>query len=348
MPERFTCSFPIVDAHAHFPVERTIGGPAGAPTHPLLAAYAEERMRRMNKEWCTLPSEPPARTQEEVDALADRWAAEVARAGLRWILFVTGQTNDLLASVVRRHPDRFLGMAHHPLAPGAGDELRRAVDELGLRGYKLLGPRTEVPFEDPSVRDVWEFCAERRLPVLIHFGFLGRGGGVVQHPRMSPLSLFTVARDFPEIPFVVPHFGAGYWHDLLALCWSLPNIHVDTSGSNQWIRWMPYPLTLEDLFRKAFETIGPERVLFGTDSNAFPRGFARRYLEEQLRICYTLNAREDDVALVFGGNAARLLGVSLGDAPMDAPGAAAGGAPGDAPGDAARAAAPTPDGEVRS
>jgi uncharacterized protein len=307
-----TYPFPIMDVHAHFPIEHTIGLEGTArPQHPLLRAYAEDRMLRMHKEWGTASAHGAARTPQEVDEAADRWAAEVDRVGLRWIVFVTGQSNDILAGVVARHPDRFVGLAHHALGPGAGAELRRAVDELGLRGYKLLGPRTEVPFEDDSVRDVWEFCAERRLPVLIHFGFLGRGGGVVQHPRMSPLSLFEVARDFPEIPFIVPHFGAGYWQELLALCWSLPNIYVDTSGSNQWIRWMPYPLTLEDLFRKAFETIGPERVLFGTDSNAFPRGFAHRYLEEQLRICYTVNLPEADIARVFGGNAADLLGVPL-------------------------------------
>jgi len=313
MPDPTARPFPILDSHAHFPVVNTIGSPTfgSQPRHPLLSAYASDRQTRMDKEWGTRASEPPAETPAEIEAMADRWAAELAARDIRWMVFVTGQTNDLLASVVRRHPQRFIGYAHHQLLPGAGAELRRGVDELGLKGYKLLGPTTPIPFEDPSVRDVWEFCAERRLPVLIHFGYLGRGGGVVAHPRMSPLSLFEVARDFPEIPFIVPHFGAGYWQDLLALCWSLPNIYVDTSGSNQWIRWMPYPLTLEDLFRKAFETIGPERVLFGTDSAAFPRGFAQRYLDEQLRVCYTLNLPESEIAGVFGGNAARLLGVSL-------------------------------------
>lgn len=312
--------FPILDSHAHFPVVNTIGSPTFGTQqrHPLLTAYAADRQARMDKEWGTRPSEPPAETPEQIDAMADRWAAELDAKGIRRIVFVTGQTNDLLAGVVRRHPERFIGYAHHQLQPGAGPELRRAVDELGLKGYKLLGPTVPIPFEDPSVRDVWEFCAERRLPALIHFGYLGRGGGVVAHPRMSPLSLFEVARDFPEIPFIVPHFGAGYWQDLLALCWSLPNVYVDTSGSNQWIRWMPYPLTLEDLFRKAFETIGPERVLFGTDSAAFPRGFAQRYLDEQLRVCYSLGRSESEIAAVFGGNAARLLGVTLDPAPVAA------------------------------
>ncbi|HEX7003787.1 MAG TPA: amidohydrolase family protein [Trueperaceae bacterium] len=299
----------VIDIHTHFPIENTMGLERSRASHPLLAKYASERGERMRSEWDTAPAEPLAKTDDEVDAALERWAGEVDRYGLRLVNFVSGGGNDRLAGLVEKYPSRFSGFAHHPLRPGAAEELRRAVDELGLRGYKLLGPATEYPFEDPQLRGVWEFCAERSLPVLIHFGFLGRGGGVVQHPRMSPLSLFEVARDFPEIPFIIPHFGAGYWQELLALCWSLPNINVDTSGSNQWIRWMPYELTLEDLFAKAYQTIGPERVLFGSDSSYFPRGFSQRYLQDQLRVCYHLNFPEEEVRLIFGGNAARLLGL---------------------------------------
>lgn len=305
-------TFPIVDIHAHFPIEDTLPSPSfsGRATHPALSSYAADRQARMNREWSTEPYEPSAKTPEEVAAFAERWAGELDKHDISLINFVSANSNDKLAKIVAERPDRFTGFAHHPLQPGAGEELRRAV-AMGLRGYKLLGPRTEIAFEDERVRDVWEFCAERKLPVLIHFGFLGRGGGVVSHPRMSPLSLFEVARSFPEIPFIIPHFGVNTWADVLALAWSLPNILVDTSGSNQWMRWMPYPLTLEDLFRKAYETLGPERIVFGTDSSAFPRGFSLRYLQDQLRACYTLNLHHEDIALIFGGNAARLLGLDL-------------------------------------
>ena len=296
----------VIDFHTHFPVAWV--RPEGTPEpHPLLTAYARDRGARMRKEHATLPPEPSAQTPEEIDAAADRWAAEVERHGLRRVVFVTARGNELLSSLVARHPSKFAGLAHHKLEPGAEVELKRAVDELGLRGYKLLAPLTDYPFKDPRLRPVWEFCAERTLPVLIHFGFLGRGGGVVDHPRMSPLTLYQVARDFPEIPFVIPHFGAGYWRELLALCWSLPNIHIDSSGSNQWVQWMPYPLKLEDLFAKAYETLGPERMLFGSDSSYFPRGFVLRYLQDQLRICYQLNFPEEAIRAIFGGNAARLL-----------------------------------------
>lgn len=303
-----TRALQVIDFHVHFPIENTLGLPEKPPErHPLLTRYAQDRSARMNLEWGTSEAEPLARTPEEVEEALARWAQEVERHGLRLVNFVTGGGNERLAQFIAKYPDRFSGFAHHPLRPGACSELKRAVSELGLKGYKLLGPLTEYPFEDPALRSVWEFCAEHELPVLIHFGWLGRGGGTVAHPRLSPLSLFTVARDFPEIPFVIPHFGVNTWADVLALCWSLPNIYVDTSGSNQWVRWMPYPLTLEDLFRKAYETIGPERIIFGSDSSYFPRGFSARYLHDQLRICHQLNFSAEAIALIFGGNAARLL-----------------------------------------
>jgi predicted TIM-barrel fold metal-dependent hydrolase len=125
-----------------------------------------------------------------------------------------------------------------------------------------------------------------------------------------------VAKDFPTIEFVVPHFGIQYVKELLFLCWACENVNVDTSGSNQWIRWMPYPLTLDELIRKFYETVGPDRILFGSDSSWFPRGFSIRYLQDQIRACRFMNMPDDALRKIFGGNAARLfrLPVPGGDA----------------------------------
>ncbi|HEY8449778.1 MAG TPA: amidohydrolase family protein [Bacillota bacterium] len=295
---------PIIDFHAHFHA-----GSGRRQAHPRIEAYGRERNQRMFKEW-DFPetSEPPAQTPEEVDAYADRWLAELDRYGVQRILFVTGGGNDTLARVVARHPERFIGFAHHdPCREGAADELRRAVEELGLSGLKCFGPRFERPFEDPALRPLWTYMADRRLPLLIHFGWLGKAGGVVYHPRLDPTTIYPVAAEFADIPIIIPHFGCGYIKELLQLCWACPNIYVDTSGSNQWMRWMPYEVTLESTFRKFYETIGPQRIIFGTDSSWFPRGFAYRYLQDQVRACYYLNFPEDDIAAIFGGNAARIL-----------------------------------------
>jgi predicted TIM-barrel fold metal-dependent hydrolase len=245
--------------------------------------------------------------QETVDIIADRWLAELDRYGIDRIAFATGGGNDTLARAVRRHPGRFIGFAHHnPFAPGAADEMRRSVVDLGLRGLKILAPALERRIDDRDLYPVWQIVEELGVPVLIHFGMLGAGGGISWNERDNPGALERVARDFPTIQFVIPHFGIQYVKELLFLCWACENVNVDTSGSNQWVRWMPYPLTLDDLIRKFYETVGPERILFGSDSSWFPRGFSIRYLQDQIRACRFMNLPDAALRKIFGENAIRL------------------------------------------
>lgn len=298
----------ILDFHVHFPSVKQDGKEmldinVKSQIH---SDYSRELRQRWLREWDFPEPEREARSGEEQ---AKRWLDEINKHEIEKIVFVTGHgPNDNLAKWIASYKDRFIGFAHHhPEEPDALPQLKHAVEDLGFRGYKMFGPRIECSFDDPKLKPIWQYCADKRLPVLIHFGTLGGGGGLVEHRNINPLVLANVAREYPEIPFVIPHFGAGFWGELLRLAWSCPNIYVDTSGSNQWVRWMPYPLTLEDLFRKAYETIGPKRLIFGSDSAWFPRGFARRYLQDQMRICRYINMREEDLADIFGGNAARLL-----------------------------------------
>ena len=294
----------VIDFHAHFPYGWRRQYPSDS-----IARYAAQRRRRMALEW---DMDEPDYDWSNADRseVAARWAAEVERHGLERVVVMTGGGNDPLAETVRERPDRFSGFAHHPPdAPGALDELRRAVEELGLVGYKVIAPMVGVPLDDRSLAPLWSYLEEKRLPVVIHFGLLGTGGGVVHHPLINPLVLAPVAARYQGVRFVVPHFGCGYWKELLQLCWAYPNVYVDTSGSNQWTRWMPYPLDLESLFRKAYETVGPRRIVFGSDSSWFPRGFAYRYLQDQVRACRWLGMKEEDLRDIFHDNAARLLGL---------------------------------------
>jgi predicted TIM-barrel fold metal-dependent hydrolase len=241
--------------------------------------------------------------------IADRWHRDAQEKGVEKVVFVSGGGNDNLAAVVARHPETFIGFAHHhPGIPNAADELERAVSVLGLRGYKLLGPAIDTPINDKSFYPLWEVARAYTIPVLIHFGVLGAAGGVVRHVNIDPLILQNVAHDFPEVPFVLPHFGAGYPTQLLHLCWSAPNVYVDSSGSNQWVRWMMPEITLQDLMYKFAQTIGTKRMLFATDSSGFPRGFATPYLEEQHRIARFLGWSEQQLREFFSGTAERLLG----------------------------------------
>jgi predicted TIM-barrel fold metal-dependent hydrolase len=293
----------VIDYHAHFPFGRR-----GGTQNEVLKEYNRRRQERFRKEWDFPEPESGGGTKDE---MAKRWVKELEKHDLQHVVFMTGGGNDALAEIVKMYPDKFSGFAHHDLGdPDAAKELKRSVEKLNLKGFKILAPRLTVAFDDPTLIPVWEYCAENELPLMIHFGLLGTGGGIAHHPMISPLSIFNVAHQFPEIPIVVPHFGCGYWQELLHLCWSCPNVYVDTSGSNQWMRWMPYELTLESLFRKAYETVGSERIVFGTDSSWFPRGFSIRYLQDQYRVCQWIGMKDEDIENIFVNNAARLLRLS--------------------------------------
>lgn len=304
----------VIDFHVHLPVpwprSRRSSDPRAARSQEArkaLAEYGNARREQWRREW-NFPE--PEKTRPEQEEQVRRWAGELDRYGLKAAVMVSGGGNETLARLIGPYRNRLLGLAHHDLAgPDAGPELRRAVEELGLSGLKIIAPGLQIGLDDPSLEPLWDYCERRSLPVLIHFGWLGTGGGIVAGRNVDPLVLYETASRHPGVPFIIAHFGCGYWKETLQLAWSCPNILVDTSGSNQWIRWLPYPLSLEDLFRRAYETVGPARIVFGTDSSWFPRGFSVRYLEDQIHVCRLLGFREDDLAAIFGGNAARLLGL---------------------------------------
>ena len=314
MAEIVPAAFQVLDFHAHFPVR---GGPDAAQAEyvrrfgeakwAVIRRHLEADQEAWRRAWGFPAPEPPGEDAE----MAARWAQEVERHHLVRVVFVTGGNNERLAAAIKPYSDKFVGFAHHdPFSPDAPAALERAVTELGLRGYKIIAPHHQDRLDDKRLYPLWETAERLKIPVLIHFGPL-RYEGIVAGPNISPLVLQDVARAFPDVPFVVPHFGCGYPRELLHLMWVCGNVYVDTSGSNEWMRWMPYDLDLRALFKRFLDTAGPGRIIFGTDSSWFPRGFARRYLEVQYQTCRELGLGEGDLHQIFAANAAGLLALSL-------------------------------------
>jgi len=148
--------------------------------------------------------------------------------------------------------------------------------------------------------------------VFIHCGALSVGVrrklGLASNFDMrlgDPLGVARLATTFPHVPFIIPHFGAGLFREALIAADACPNIHFDTSSSNQWVRYVP-GLTLSDVFKTALGIVGPSRLIFGTDSSFFPRGWQRQIHATQTAALEELDLASADRALIFGGNFARL------------------------------------------
>ena len=121
----------------------------------------------------------------------------------------------------------------------------------------------------------------------------------------DPLALAAVASRFPKVPVIIPHFGAGFFREALMAADQCANIHLDTSSSNSWMKYFP-GLTLEAVFRQSLEVVGPERLLFRTDSSFFPRGWQRQIFEQQRSALHAIGVPEETQEKIFSGNFQRL------------------------------------------
>jgi predicted TIM-barrel fold metal-dependent hydrolase len=219
-----------------------------------------------------------------------------------------------VAAAVRRHPTRFVGFFMlDPSAPDAADVARHAVTELALGGICLFPAMHHVRLHDDRVFRIVEVAAAHPgTAVFVHCGVLSVGVrkklGLPSRFDMHlghPLDLHRLATMFPTVPFIIPHFGAGMLREALMVADVCANVYLDTSSSNSWIRYIP-GLTLDAVLRQAVQVLGASRLLFGTDSSFFPRGWQAGIFDEQKRIVEGLGLSAHDQALIFGGNFERL------------------------------------------
>ena len=72
---------------------------------------------------------------------------------------------------------------------------------------------------------------------------------------------------------------------------------------------MPEPLTLPRVFERTLEVMGAERILYGSDSSFFPRGWQRDHFRAQLE---AFDVTSEQAAAIFGGNLSRLAAAAAG------------------------------------
>jgi predicted TIM-barrel fold metal-dependent hydrolase len=299
---------PVNDAHCHFFSPRffeTLAGDAGG--------------RFDNDPAVTVPAALGWDAPGTPQRLANRWMAEIDRHQVQravLIASVPGDEHSVLEALATQ-PAAFVGFFMvNPLADGAVDRTRQALAD-GLRGVCLFPAMQRYSLLDARVAAIVDVAAETRsAAVFVHCGVLSVGArkklGLPSRFEArfgGPLDVQALATAWPHVPFIIPHFGAGFFREALMAADMCPNIHLDTSSSNGWMKYIP-GLTLETVFRHAIQVVGPERLLFGTDSSFFPRGWQRPVFETQVEALNRLNLNARDVDLILGGNFDRLFPLS--------------------------------------
>jgi predicted TIM-barrel fold metal-dependent hydrolase len=248
-------------------------------------------------------------------ALADRWAGELDRHHVARAMFIASVPGDeaSVAAAAARHPGRFVGaFMFNPNAPETEARIDRAFGELNLTTACLFPAMHGYSMDDEAVAAVCRSAERHRRAVFVHCGLLSVGVrkklGLPSRfdlRKGDPLAVAAIAVRYPGVPFVIPHFGAGLFREALMAAEVAPNIVLDTSSSNAWIKFTP-GLTLREVFARALDCVGPSRLLFGTDSSFFPRGWHAAIFESQQAILADLGANESDQQLVFGDNFSRV------------------------------------------
>jgi len=283
-----------VDFHVHLPIPEWVEGSLGP--------YRESAEKHFRSAVVLRPVEELAAAYEALDCTGVLlgWDAETA----------TGRpplANDLLAGIVARHPDRFVGFASVDPWKGAAalDEMRRCRQELGLAGFKFHPSMQAFQPDEPRWAPLFELAAAERAPCLFHTGTSGIGAGTPggQGIRLGfarPVHLDELAARHPELPVVMAHFGWPWHLEAIAIAQHKANVYLELSG------WAPrlVPGEVVDAAERALA----ERVLWGSDTPFLDPartldGWARRLTPAAF-------------ARVTRDNAVRLLG--LGGGPVGA------------------------------
>ena len=218
-----------------------------------------------------------------------------------------------VATAVARHPSRLVGFfMFNPVAGEISSRLSRALGEQRLRGICLFPAMHGYSLDDEAVREVFAAASQHRAVVFVHCGVLTVGVrkklGLPSPFDLrlgDPLALSAVAARFPAVPVIIPHFGAGLWREALMAADQCGNIHLDTSSSNGWMKYYP-GLTLDEVLRRSLAVAGPDRIVFGTDSSFFPRGWQQPIFDLQDASLRAIGVNDEDRQKILGGNFDRL------------------------------------------
>lgn len=175
--------------------------------------------------------------------------------------------------------------------------VRKALKE-GFAGVKLHPTLQEVYPWDQKLYPVYHALSEVNGVVVVHTGTSGIGAGMragagfkLEYSR--PLHVDRVAAEFPDVNFVLAHFGWPWHEEAIAIALQKANVYVDLSG------WSPK--YVPELVWKYAQGPLQSRVLFGSD---YPFMAPKRWVSD----FSTISLSDETKRKVLYENASALFG----------------------------------------
>ncbi len=186
-------------------------------------------------------------------------------------------------------------------SPEVHSTIERWEHEADLAGVKLFPGYLPFYPHDPRLAPVYEFAHRRNVPVMIHQGDTLDRAGRVKFAR--PIEVDEVAVRYPDVRFVLCHFGNPWMEEAAELVYKNENVYADTSGLLAPPSAHYFDRMIERCRRRLFNAIvtvgAPDRILYGSD-------WPLESLETAVDLVDGLDLPLEDREAILGGNARRL------------------------------------------
>ena len=299
----------IFDAHVHF------------YSHAYFRLLVDQKTSRLDidtelknlsaKGRIEVPGEDPVLLAKRWIEAIDKWKIE------RLLLFssIPGD-EDSVVKAVQAFPARFSGL--FMIDPNSNLLISNAEKRLKqdkLRGILLYPSLYHISVNDARLDPLFQLCQDVNAVVFVQFGKLAmkpREYAGLQTPLnedfSDPKDLIPVARKYPGIRFLIPNFGSGRFEEVLAVGRECPNVFMDTAGSYSWMAAHPSKPDLRTVLQKSLAAFGSGRILFGSNSGFFPRGYRYDIVDNQMKLVQDMRLPFADGKKLFFENAASLFG----------------------------------------
>lgn len=232
-------------------------------------------------------------------------------------------TNDELAALCRRYPDKFKALASVPLpyVEDAVAELRRAIDVLGLHGMVLGSNVNSRPLDSPEFLPLFEEADSKGLAILIHpmiplgiealgeYDLAATAGFLLDTTvAASRLAYSGTLERCPNLRVIIPHLGGVFPYIIGRIDYSYRtrpesrrNISVPPS---QYLKRLFIDVVSfhPPALRCALDTMGVGHLLLGSD-----HPFAMGDMSQAVESVRALGLTAEDEERVFSGNALGIL-----------------------------------------